>query len=105
MRKYWYKLLAFLCILNVFDGLATAYTVTAGYAKELNPAMSFILSLSPWLFLFLKIFALPWILFLFRKDFSKGLLWTVIGLITVYGFIDLIHIHNLFFIWFQRFHN
>ena len=45
----------FIAILNLFDGLITAYGLKEGKIEELNPIMRFLWETSPFLFLTLKV--------------------------------------------------
>jgi uncharacterized membrane protein YpjA len=41
--------------MNIFDGLATAYLIDYGIAREANPLMDFLIQKSIWLFLAVKL--------------------------------------------------
>ncbi len=42
-------------VLNSLDGLLTAYCIHKDIAKEANPIMGWLLNMSPWVFLFVKL--------------------------------------------------
>ncbi len=55
-RYRWHGLcLKLLLILNLFDAISTYIWVTLGYAKEANPIMDYVLSVSPPGFILYKI--------------------------------------------------
>ena len=95
----------FIAMLNIFDGLLTAYGLKEGKIEELNPIMRFLWGTSPPLFLALK-FSLSALIIIIsigvykksRQTFYKVYTVLLVGVCFVYVGIFVLHMMWLSFL-------
>lgn len=85
--------------LNLFDGLATHYGLMNKMIEELNPLMAFLMTISPFLFLCMKIVLSILILcasyLVYKRSqakFQKLFLYSLVGVSVIYIGIFCMHI-------------
>lgn len=86
-------------ILNLFDGFLTHYGLANNMIEELNPLMNFFLTISPALFIFIKVVLSMLILFVsywvYKKSkvgFQKTFFYSLIGVSVIYIGVFSMHI-------------
>ena len=102
MRKV-VRLVYVLAILILFDLTATLFWVANDLATEANPLMAFFLEVSPFLFVIAKLGFSGvgiWILYFFRKRFTKKIFIILLGLNLIYISIFVYHLWGLLFLLF-----
>jgi hypothetical protein len=81
-------------VLNAVDAVSTAFFVTAGYAKEVNPLMELVLQQGVWYFLGLKLGVGLAIVYIMGKGyqytFARRSIW---ALNLIYALILAMHAH------------
>tara|TARA_R110002020_G_scaffold454533_1_gene670331 strand:- start:5478 stop:5795 length:318 start_codon:yes stop_codon:yes gene_type:complete len=100
MRKI-VRLVYILTILILFDLTATLYWIANDLGHEANPIMGFFLEISPLLFVISKL-ALSgvgiWILYYFRKTFTRTIFRILLALNLVYIAVFVYHLCGLLFL-------
>ena len=100
MRKI-VRLVYVLTIFILIDLTAIIYWVANDLGHEANPIMAFFLKISPLLFVIAKLgFSAVgiWILYFFRKRFTKTIFKALLGLNLVYISIFVYHLWGLLFL-------
>lgn len=100
MRKI-VRLAYILTLLILFDLTATIYWIANDLALEANPIMAFFLNISPLLFVIAKLgFSAVgiWILYYFRKRFTKTIFRTLLCLNLIYISVFVYHLWGLLFL-------
>jgi hypothetical protein len=101
------KIVRLVYILTVFiliDLTATIYWVANDLGHEANPIMAFFLEISPLLFVIAKLGLSGvgiWILYFFRKRFTKKIFKILLGLNLIYIAIFVYHLWGLLFLLFS----
>lgn len=91
-------LLNTLVVLIFIDLIGTLSWITIGIAEETNPLMDFFLKFSPLLFASVKLvmsFMGVYVLYLFRKRFSKTIFYSSLALTLIYMMVALHHINGI----------
>jgi len=97
------RLTYLLAIFVLIDLSATIYWIANDLGHEANPIMNFFLDLSPSLFIIAKLglsAAGIWILYFFRKRFTKTIFRALLGLNLVYISVFVYHLWGLLFLLF-----
>jgi len=100
MRKI-VRLAYILTLFILIDLTATIYWVANDHGHEANPVMAFFLEISPLLFVIAKLgFSAVgiWILYFFRKRFTKTIFKVLLGLNLVYISVFVYHLWGLLFL-------
>ena len=100
MRKI-VRLVYILTIFILIDLTATIYWIANDLGHEANPIMNFFLSLSPVLFIVAKLGLSAvgiWILYFFRKRFTKAIFKILLALNLVYIAVFVYHLWGLLFL-------
>ena len=85
-----------LVLMNGVDAILTVGWVTFGLAVEANPLMDGLLQTHPVLFMIAKLsLVFLGITLLWRHRKKPMVIWSVVGLITVYYLLMLIHAHGI----------
>lgn len=89
-------------MLNLFDVWSTLFILDRG-GIELNPIMAYIIEISPWFFIFIKIFLFGLAVILMAKYSPRHLKWVVVfyGLLAIWHCYLHVKIH-LYFIQSNR---
>ena len=92
----------FIAFLNLFDGLATFYGLMNNMIEESNPLMAYMISVSPLLFVMIKLllsFFIVFISYLVNKtcslQFQRLYVISLIAVCTIYTGIGCLHIYWL----------
>lgn len=94
-----YKSLILLFLLNMFDLFFTYAGLKIHAIEEANPIMAYFYELHPFMFVFMKIFAVVIGIFFIAKIIEKTWVKNAVkGLNTLYLFIFFLHIRNTFLI-------
>ena len=97
------RLAYILTIFILIDLTATLYWIANDLGQEANPIMAFFLGISPLLFVGVKLglsAAGIWILYFFRKRFTKIIFRVLLGLNIVYISLFLYHLWGMLFLIF-----
>ena len=100
MRKI-VRLAYILTIFILIDLTATIYWIANDLGHEANPIMNFFLNLSPILFIIAKLGLSGvgiWILYFFRKRFTKAIFKILLALNLVYIAVFVYHLWGLLFL-------
>lgn len=103
MRKI-VRLVYILTVFILIDLTATIYWVANDLGHEANPIMAFFLEISPLLFVIAKLGLSAvgiWILYYFRKRFTKKIFKILLGLNLIYISIFVYHLWGLLFLLFS----
>ena len=103
MRKI-VRLVYILTVFILIDLTATIYWVANDLGHEANPIMTFFLEISPLLFVIAKLGLSGvgiWILYFFRKRFTKKIFKILLGLNLIYIAIFVYHLWGLLFLLFS----
>lgn len=103
MRKI-VRLVYILTVFILIDLTATIYWVANDLGHEANPIMAFFLEISPLLFVIAKLGLSGvgiWILYFFRKRFTKKIFKILLGLNLIYIAIFVYHLWGLLFLLFS----
>lgn len=100
MRKIG-RLVYVLALFILIDLTATLYWLSNDLAQEANPVMDFFLTSSPLLFVVAKVGLSGvgiWILYFFRKRFTKVIFRTLLALNLVYIAVFVYHLWGVMFL-------
>tara|TARA_R110002020_G_scaffold141097_1_gene312745 strand:+ start:1639 stop:1956 length:318 start_codon:yes stop_codon:yes gene_type:complete len=103
MRKI-VRLAYILTLFILIDLTATIYWIANDLGHEANPIMAFFLEISPLLFVIAKLGLSGvgiWILYFFRKRFTKKIFKILLGLNLIYISIFVYHLWGLLFLLFS----